>query len=319
MADFPSVSLYSTTKRLLHHYRALKKNALPSIAHIIEAKPRDLKRITKYWQLGLHVICNAFYELTGKQLSPAEEERILLLSIFSPFYDDLFDEQIMSTAAIETFTLEPGTLEPTSYTGRAVKMAYTQLLQKSLDPARIIRHMHQVFIWQKASLKQLDATASEEELYDITYKKSYYSILLYLSILDHPPSEAMKEALYPMAGLLQLTNDLFDVYKDMQAGIFTVPNLYPDFDKIELRFMQDVALFNRLLWSMPYADKHKTLYSITIHALNGMGRMALRQLKRNSAGKKLSALTRKELVCDMDPLPQKFRWIYEVKSLANHS
>ena len=200
--------------------------------------------------------------------------------------------------------------------------AYLQVLELSPDRERVIRQLHQVFAWQKASLRQMCDDITEEELYQITYQKSYHSVLLFCAVLDHYPENDIVEMLYPMAGLLQLTNDAFDVYKDVNNGIYTIPNLYRNFDKLQQQFMADVAAFNRMLRKLPFPRHAKGSYSITIHALHAMGWIAIDQLKENTAGVRsvaeLASLGRKALVCDMDSLRQKMRWVKQVKYLANY-
>lgn len=281
-----------------------------------------VKRITKYWELSLHVICDSLYKLSGKQLSAAEQNRILLLSIFGPLYDDLFDDKILTHEQIAAFTLAPDKHNPASFEEHIVKKIYLQLLEQSPEPARLTRHLYEVFLWQKASLKQMSTEVSQEELYEITYKKSYYSILLFYSILDHYPDAAVLGMTYPMAGLLQLTNDAFDVYKDVHSGIYTIPNLYRNFDQLQQHFMNEVASFNHQLMQLPFVQQAKEIYSITIHALHAMGWMAMEQLKETTRGvssvEELATLSRQSLVCDMDHFGQQVRWIKNVKRLVNY-
>ncbi len=281
-----------------------------------------IKRINKYWQLALNVLCDSLYKLTNRTLSDAEQRRILLLSIFGPLYDDLFDDGILHHEQIAAFTLEPEKHHPASFEEHVVKTVYLQLLQESPDRQRLIQHLHDVFTWQKASLKQLSPDIGEAELYEITYKKSYYSVLLSYAILDHYPSPSMLKMLYPMAGLLQLTNDAFDVYKDVQGGVYTVPNLYLNFDKLQQHFMADVAKFNHTLRDLPFVHSAKQAYAITIHALHGMGCIALEQLKAVTSdvqsNAELATLSRQMLVCDMDSFRQKVRWVKQVRDLVNY-
>ncbi len=35
--------------------------------------------------------------------------------------------------------------------------------------------------------------------------------------------------LFPIAGLMQLTNDAFDVYKDVNNGVYTLTHFIPEF------------------------------------------------------------------------------------------
>ena len=280
------------------------------------------RRVTKYWELSLHVICNSLYKLSGKKLRAEEQHRILLLSIFGPLYDDLFDDKILSHEQIAAFTLNPSQHTPGSFEEHVIRKIYLQLLALSPNSKKVTEHLYQVFLWQKESLKQMSPNVSQEELYEITYKKSYYSILLFYSILDHYPDDAVLEMTYPMAGLLQLTNDAFDVYKDVHSGIYTIPNLYRNFDQLQQHFMNEVALFNQRLRQLPFMQHAKDFYSITIHALHAMGWIAMEQLKEVTRGvnsvEELAALSRQALVCDMDHFSQQLRWIRQVRQLVNH-
>ncbi|HEY0273418.1 MAG TPA: class 1 isoprenoid biosynthesis enzyme, partial [Chitinophaga sp.] len=282
-----NVTLFDTLRILLTLMRRLKRQErhfqeqLPPLLESLSAGQQQqfpaavIKRIKKYWELSLHVICNSLYELSGQSLSAAERQRILLLSIFGPLYDDLLDERLLSSEQLERFTLHPAAHIPASFTEQVAREAYLRLLHQSPDPGRVMEQLHCLLRWQQASLRQLSPDVAEAALYEITYKKSYYAILLYCSILDHYPAQKIRNMLYPVAGLLQLTNDAFDVYKDIQSGVYTLPNLYCDFNKLQQHFMDSVAAFNRQLAALPYHRYAKMRYGVTIHALHGMGYMAL--------------------------------------------
>jgi hypothetical protein len=127
--------------------------------------------------------------------------------------------------------------------------------------------------------------------------------------------------LYPVAGLMQLTNDAFDVYKDVHSGVFTLPNLYRNFGGLQQHFMTETGNINYKLWQLPYAAKAKQAYAITIHSLHAMGWMALDQLKQVIAEIKtvedLRTVSRKSLICDMDSIQQKIKWLGYIRRLSN--
>jgi hypothetical protein len=327
------VSVYKVLSRLFTLRWQLKKqeryvqgHLLPLLTSIEPDYQREfpghIKRATKYWQLSLNLVCESLYKLCGKKLQPGEHHRIMLLSAFGPLFDDLFDDRILEHEQIELLVMEPEAYAPVNRVDRLVKDIYLQLLAETPHPRRFVQHLYELFRWEKESLKQLGDDVSEEELYQITYNKSYYAVLLYCAVLDHYPANDMLEMLYLMAGLMQLTNDIFDVWKDVHKGIYTLPNLYRNFEQLQQQFMADTASFNQKLWQLPYTQDAKQTYAITIHSLHAMGWLALQQLKETAAGissfEELKTLSRKALVCDMDHIGQQLRWLKYIRYFANY-
>jgi hypothetical protein len=303
-------SLYRQTKKqeryLKEYLPVLLKDVAPELA--MSFSPAQFKRTLKYWQLGLNVICDNLYQLQGKELSDTEYKRIILLSVFGPMFDDLFDDGGMDLEEIRSLVVAPENSD------RPVAKVYLALLQITPQRDQVIQHLQQVCHWQQASLKQLQADISEEELHSITYHKSYYSVLLYCAVLDSYPSEDLLQLLYPVSGLLQLTNDAFDVWKDLQQQVYTLPNRYRNFEKLKGLFLSETALINKGL--MPY----KKDCAITFHALPAMGWIALEHLQKVTSGvTSLSELSRKELVCDMDSVQQQVKWLRLVKRFTDLS
>ncbi|WP_205513531.1 class 1 isoprenoid biosynthesis enzyme [Longitalea arenae] len=284
--------------------------------------PRDIKRITKYWQLALNLVCENLYQLTGNKPDSGEHKRIILLSVFGPLFDDLFDDNILHYEQIASLVAKPETYVPQTKTDLLVKKLYLALLEITPNRQLFIEQLQQVSYWQRASLKQLNNTITEEELYEITYKKSYYAILLFCAVLDHYPDQQVLEILYPIAGLMQLTNDAFDVWKDVHNGVYTLPNLYLNFEQLQARFLAEIALINHKLWQLPYTVKNKQKFAITIHSLHAMGWISLAQLRQVTAGissfEALTKLSRKALVCDMDSFEQKLKWLKYIHRFVNY-
>ena len=329
-----SISNYRILCRMLALYRLVKQQErslqkhLPELlatvapGHAETFSAQHIKRFTKYWQLGLNLICENLYHLTGKKLNADERHRILLLSIFGPPFDDLFDDKLLDHEQIASLVENPGAYVAVNNTDQLVIKLYLEILRLTPQRLLFIDKLKAVLFWQKESLKQLNETITEEELYRITYNKSYYAVLLFCAVLDHYPGQEILEMLYPVAGLMQLTNDAFDVYKDVNSGVYTLPNLYRNFEQLQQHFMAEIASINNKLWQMPYAARAKQDYAITIHSLHAMGWMSLEQLKEVTTGihsiAALRALSRKALICDMDSFQQKKKWLRHIRHLANY-
>jgi hypothetical protein len=284
-----------------------------------QVSPALIKRTTKYLQLSLNVICDNLYQLTGRKLHADEHKRIVLLSMFGPLFDDLFDDRVLGHQQIESLVDAPETYIPVNSTDEQVVKTYLELLKMVPRQEQFIQHLKEVCYWQKESLRQLSDDISEEDLYNITYNKSYYAVLLYCSVLDNYPGKEILEIIYPVSGLMQLTNDAFDVWKDVHNGVYTLPNLHRNFEQLKNQFKVETALINNKLAKLPYTAKAKRAFAITVHALPAMGWMALEQLEQVTAGvKDLKTLSRKKLVCDMDSLSQQIKWLKLIKRFSNY-
>lgn len=334
-SHFPYVNSYRVLNRMLTLYRQLKKqeryikNYLPNLLAEVAPdndhafSPRHVNRIVKYWQLSLNIICDNLYWLTKKKINTDEYKRIILLSIFGPLFDDLFDDRILDDSQIALLVAKPEEYVPVNATDHLVKKIYLELLRLTPHRTQFIEHLQQLSHWQQASLKQLSPDISEDELHQVTYNKSYYAVLLYCAVLDHYPNQETEKMLYHIAGLMQLTNDAFDVWKDVHNGVYTLPNLYLNFEKLQQQFMAEIAQINHILWQLPYTAGAKQNYAITVHSLHAMGWMALEQLKEVTTGistfAELSTMDRKTLVCDMDSIKQKMKWLKHIRRLTNYS
>jgi len=330
----PSISTFRILSNIFVIYRRVKKqerylkNYLPNLlANVVPDyqqtfSDKDIKRITKYWQLALNLVCDNIYKLTGKTLSEDEHKRIVLLSVFGPLFDDLFDDHILNYEQITSLVTNPETYVALNKTDQLAKDIYLELLRNMPRRQQFIEHLQAVALWQQESLKQLNSTITEAALQEITYKKSYYAVLLFCALPDTYPDQKILEILYPVAGLMQLTNDAFDVWKDVHKGVYTLPNLYRNFEHLQQLFLTEISAINQKLWQLPYPAKAKQTFAIIIHSLHAMGWMSLEQLKHATAGvtsvEELKQLSRKELVCDMDSIQQQLIWLRHIRRLTNY-
>lgn len=334
MHKSPSVNSFRILSTMLVIYRRVKKQEgylksyLPNLLakvvpdHQQTFTDKDIKRITKYWQLALNLVCDNVYKLSGRELSEDEHKRIILLSVFGPMFDDLFDDHILNYEQITSLVTNPEAYVAQNKTDKLAAAIYLELLRGMPRRQHFIGHLQAVAHWQQESLKQLDSTITETALQEITYKKSYYAVLLFCALLDEYPDQKILEILYPVAGLMQLTNDTFDVWKDVHKVVYTLPNLYRNFEQLQQLFLAETSAINQRLWQLPYPVKAKQTFAIIIHSLHAMGWMSLEQLKHVTAGvtsiSALKQLSRKELVCDMDSLQQQLKWLRHIRTFTNY-
>jgi hypothetical protein len=316
--------LYRRVKKQERYLKSYLPNLLRAIVPDYQQtfSDKDIKRITKYWQLALNLVCDNVYKLTGKELSDAEHTRIILLSVFGPLFDDLFDDHILNYEQITALITNPEAYIPLNKTDQLAKDLYIELLRDMPRRQQFITHLQAVAHWQQESLKQLNSNISQAELQEITYQKSYYAVLLFCALLNNYPDQKILEILYPAAGLMQLTNDAFDVWKDVHKNVYTLPNLYRNFEQLKQLFLAETSAINQLLWQLPYPAKAKQTFAIIIHSLHAMGWMSLEQLQDVTISvtsiEELKQLSRKELVCDMDSFQQQLKWLRYIRTFTNY-
>jgi hypothetical protein len=285
-----------------------------------------LKKIYQYYGVYVPaVICNAYSKLNGKTMTELEQQCATMFGILSPLYDDFFDEGTLEKEKIESLTRNPYSYQPKSFEERVFREIHLWMLQNVPFPERYMETFHEVFCSQHESLRQLDKQLSDEELYKITYNKGYYAFLLYQDVLDIQHTDAYKKVLYTYSGLLQLANDVFDVYKDLHAGIYTVPNLNRDFPALKRYYFEEAVKFRKMLMNLEYPIKRKEDFLIIINYVVASGWIAILKLEKLyqsvSYPPDLLKFERKQLICDMEKpinVAKRFYYCYQFSKAKTH-
>ena len=107
---------------------------------------------------------------------------------------------------------------------RGLSLHWLTKIEGRLTPTQqsVFRHhLDQVFAIERSS--RTISSPTMERLEHTTATKGAHSVLLFRSLLEPPLSEAEAQALWQFGALLQLCDDVFDVWFDHQAGIPTLP------------------------------------------------------------------------------------------------
>lgn len=115
-----------------------------------------------------------------------------------------------------------------------------------------------------------------------------------------------------MGTLIQLTNDLYDIYKDLQDNITTLPNQMKDAYAFEQFFIEQIQFMKTLIRQLPYSHKSKKEFSISMAGIYSFGLIAIDQLKKiqgsNDYLPGLKTLPRKKLIIDMEKVSNLAKW-----------
>ncbi|MCF8239337.1 MAG: class 1 isoprenoid biosynthesis enzyme [Saprospiraceae bacterium] len=255
-------------------------------------------RILQYTRLSA-ITSSWFTTLRGYPPAVKERRNALLLGVMTPLYDDLMDEQGMSHVQILS---SQANSNPSL---RTVRNILDELNETVTDKNIFARVLAQSGAAQDHSLRQMELIPlSVEELVEITTEKGAAFTLIYRVILDHTITSDEEEAIHTLGLLLQLTNDLFDVHKDLENGQQTLLTREDDLDNIRNLWEQYLLRFRMQWQSLPYSTKaiRQSLFQIAI--LLGRGQVALDRLIQLTATTDghfhPATYTRQQLICDME-------------------
>ena len=181
------------------------------------------KRRLQHYFYGTTYLSVVFCTLRGFPRRPGEKRLFTRLAALAYFFDDLVDAFRDKDNSGQLWQDNPEAYGQTA-DERGLALHFLQQLYLELPPENLIQFkafMHQVFNVETAG-RQVDFTLHIQELEKITADKGGYSVLLFRRVLAHPLSAAEQDALYQFGYLIQLCDDIFDLWHDQQAGICTL-------------------------------------------------------------------------------------------------
>ncbi len=307
---------------ILGNLRVQKKFIRENIsAHLDAAKKpndgsieeNDLKKITGYYGLAVPAILGeAFAALRGKEMTDKERLASTCQGAMTGLFDDFFDEKRLSEEELIHFIMKPESYTGNSANEKLFLHFYTTALRNAPDVQRMQERLYQVYRAQVLSKSQVGSELSYEVIKDITMRKGAESLLFYRSAFENQFKKGEEKMLYCLGGLMQLSNDIFDVYKDQQQGIQTVVTTAWKIDNVRIYFsaLQEIA----------YAAAYKTSYDprniqsfLDIISLGIFSRcyVCMDQLEKLEirSGNVFAPqkYQRKDLICDMDTTKNKWR------------
>ena len=268
-----------------------------------------IKKVARYQSIQLHFVANNFSKLNNRLNNKAEAKRNLLFFLMSVLYDEIIDENKMDEASINQLLLQPEIAKPTQFNELALIYIHQQLLNEVEDKESYLDALYKTHDVQKESKKQFNASTPIEDILRITLQKGGYTLLMCRHYISTPSNQLVDDCWYHLGGLIQMTNDLFDTYKDTQAGIYTFANKIKKIDVIIEMFNQQVTNFNTSINLMPYNKFKKIEFAINLALIPSFGYIAIKQLEKLKSSDNtlpnFKKVDRKHLIVDMET------WGYE--------
>lgn len=249
-------------------------------------------------------INDSFAQLCGRITYREEQRRNKLYFVLSGLYDDMLDQKEASVADVDRMFRDPASFKARNFNEQVLIHVHLTLLNAVSDKKSyqaLLNDMHAV---QLESLQQFDPNIENDHLISIARRKGGYSLLMCRHYLELPVAKYTDDVWYHLGAVIQLSNDVFDLYKDLQEGIYTYANRATSYQAIQEVYEQEVTALRKSIVAMPVPYFKKLRFSILLSLIPALGLVALDNLQRLQAGSvQLPAwrnLSRKALIVDME-------------------
>jgi len=309
IVKLPSVAFF-LFRNISNQKSFIKQNLLPIFNSFEESNDgsiskADLKKITNYYALGVAGFLGAaFAVLRGKALVTNERHTMTYLGGISGLLDDLFDDPKKEWSHLENFILAPDSLLPKNSFEELLLHLYKKGLSKATNPEKLKQKAFGVFHTEKESIFQQDKEISEEKIKELTFLKGGNSFLFYRLCMQHPLDAAEEKLIYQAGGLMQMGNDIFDVWEDVQQEIQTLATCAQDIHKLRTAFIEELNLV--VVYANATTYPKKNIQQFINFILLGISRVfvCLDQFEELQDSKtsifKPEKYSRKQLICDME-------------------
>ncbi len=265
----------------------------------------DLKKINSYYGLGVPAILGeSFCTLRGYKMTENERACSTLSGAITGLFDDLFDKNRTEHKLIENMLNTPETFNPINDNQKLSVELYKIFLSKLSNIDLSKKFMDEIFKVQIDTIKQESTSITKDQIIDITFRKGAYSVLFFRSVYEHNLDEAEYDAFYNLGALMQLGNDIFDMYKDYKSGINTLATTTKNIKDLRNYFILQHKKTNNLLKKLDYSNKNKNIFLNKVTLALNRCYVCLDQFekleKSTNYSFKLSNYSRKELICDME-------------------
>lgn len=282
--------------------------------------PEQRDKILKYYGLFIaSFLCSSYKRLYGKTLNSEERKRAALFGILTPVGDDLFEEDHLSLQEVEQLTFHPEQFKAATFLSKVAKEIQLYFMQHIEDKENYIKASKAVLQAQLETVRQTNEHITKQELKEITYKKGAVSVIIYHAVLQETLTQNMYEVLFYVGSLFQLGNDIFDLYKDVRDGIYTLVNTCTDFVQLKNEFLERVKQQNILIEQLPYNKKAKEEFCIVMNTINARSMVALQQLiqfqKQHKGKINWKQCSRKDMIVDMEKPANLLKWLRYIYSL----
>lgn len=314
----PPAVTFTLVRNLLKQKKFLNQAITPILSKAMQQNDgsldeTDIRKITHYYGLAVPaVLGEAFCVLRGSPMSISERWASTSQGAMTGLFDDFFDKQYLSDEAVEKLMQDEATSKPRQSNESLFNIFYRKALDTVADKKAMQSALGKVYEAQVNSKKQQETNCSLSFIHETTFFKGGASVLFYRTAFQPVPSDNETELLYKLGGIMQLANDIFDVYKDRENGTRTLVTEAEHIDDItNLLTSQLAECFKQSVTTGFLPKNSRQFLSILSLGIFSRAMVCLEQLKGLEASSdnrfQVHQYSRKQLICDMDTLHNMLR------------
>ncbi len=273
-------------------------------------------KIVNSYAIFTPVICDAFSLLNARKTNRNEKIRILHYFICSSIFDNFIDWNLLGEEELYQISFQPEMYTAQTISEKLFIESHLFLKSCVKNANEYIEVTHKLFDVQQQSAQQFNATLSEKDIESITLKKGGFSLLLCSYYFDREASVLEKNCWYALGEIIQLTNDLYDIYKDLQHGSYTLATRMKNVFVFEDYFKNLINQFMQAVENFAKPGKNKIQFAVSMAGVSAFGLIAIHQLKKHKNDENgsidMKSLNRKDVIIDMEKFPNIVKWLYFV-------
>lgn len=300
--------------------RYLQESIKPELDAFLKNNPIDQAKIDKiynYYGMGVPALLGLLYAMPRSYpISNIERHALTYLGALTGIIDDAFDEAYIEVPRVLEYIQTPSSFVSQTAPESLMVFLGTQVL-------RYLPDIHKKAFWETAmlvfelqqqSILQKHTEVDRAQLLSITRDKGGWPFVLYRYCLENPVTLEEQNLVFELGASMQLGNDIFDVYKDLQQEIRTIPNTIVRIKDLKSIFYEWMQLCVNQSVMLVFVNK-SAQKTFLVYYLLGMSRCVVcmqqfEKLETLSNGEfKPSQYSRKQLICDMEKLSNIWRSI----------
>jgi len=259
------------------------------------------------------MMCDAFSLLHGRLTNRQEKERMLHYFICSSLFDNFCDRDALTVKQLNDISFNTELYHAERFDEKLFLHSHVLLRDYVRDKQYYNEVTHKLFDVQQRSAKQFDEGITDEELEAITFMKGGYSVLLCHFYMDEEATAEEQQCWYRIGSIIQLTNDLYDIYKDIQDGSQTLANRMRNAYAFNEFFLGIVGNMKKEIEALPCPASVKRSFAVSMMGICAFGLIALQQLQQVQGTAfelpDFQTLPRKSLIIDMEKLSNLWKWM----------